>query len=161
MCLLTFGSILILSSQLLLTFLLVIGLSMCAIGLMGQNLGALSTEATVKYYVIGVLSNLIMGVGVFLILAHMASWGDSLHPDAASFAALNSLVHAMSVNAEPGYMVTVGSILVLIGFFTKLGLFPFQLWVPDVYFASHTSIVYILSVPLRLAFLFGLLRPML
>lgn len=98
---------------------------------------AFSSEAGLKYFVLGAFSSGILLFGISLIYGFSGS---------TNFDDIYSLffpaVSLLSVNT--GFLI--GFIFFSVGFFFKLGVFPFHMWVPDVYEGSPTIVTTILAV---------------
>ncbi|BCU69340.1 NADH-quinone oxidoreductase subunit NuoN [Stygiolobus caldivivus] len=87
-----------------------------------------STEAGVKYLVMGLLSSSLMIVGLaFYVLG----------------------INSLSLDATVSYtsLVVVGILFFSVAFLFKIGAFPFQGWLPDVYsMADRVSVAFVSSV---------------
>ena len=114
-------------------------------------LSSTSSEAGMKFLIIGALSSAIMLYGMALVFGFAGS--TNLEGIAASF-------------QEPGqprlvgvpfgsYAMLVGVVLMVVGFGFKLSSVPFQMWVPDVYEGGPTPVIAFLSVASKAA-AFGL-----
>lgn len=111
-------------------------------------LTARSSEAGMKFLIIGAISSAIMLYGMALVFG--SSGSTTLEGIAASF----------SGPAQPGlpfgsYAMLLGVVLMVVGFGFKLSSVPFQMWVPDVYQGGPTPVVAFLSVASKAA-AFGL-----
>lgn len=92
-------------------------------------------EAAAKYIVFGVMATGIMLFGMSYLFGLTGT---------TYLAELLPRLHG--VGAQPA--AVVGIIMVLAGFFFKLGLFPFHFWLPDVYQgAANETTAFIASVP--------------
>lgn len=91
---------------------------------------AVSLEAGLKYLVMGALSSSILLFGIVLLYgagSNPALAGSSQDP-------LNFGNLATFLAANPGDMLGIlGMLLVISGIAFKIGAFPFQVWIPDVY----------------------------
>lgn len=90
---------------------------------------AKSSEAGLKYFVLGALASGMMLFGMSLVYGFAGS---------TSFAALSDLFagqHYMLSKA-----VVVGLILIMVGFCFKLSAVPFHMWTPDVYEGAPTPV---------------------
>lgn len=121
---------------------------------------AFSLEAGLKYLVMGALSSGIMLFGIVLLYGAASnpnlamSSSDSLQfSELAAFLASSTgdIVHAQSL------MVLVGAGLVLAGVAFKIGLVPFQIWIPDVYMGAPTPTTAFLAVASKAGGVFVLL----
>ncbi len=104
-----------------------------------------SSEAGMKFLIIGALSSALMLYGMALIYGFTGS--TRLDEIAAAFSA------GAGVGAFPfGNMATLLAItLLLAGFGFKMSAAPFQMWVPDVYEGAPTPMVAFLSVASKAA----------
>ncbi len=107
-----------------------------------------SLEAGLKYLILGALSSAILLFGIALLYGVA---GDPLRPghtgngmryeDLASFLAAN----------PHDFLASVGIVLVLAGMAFKIGAFPFQIWIPDVYQGAPTPVTAFLAVSSKAA----------
>ena len=112
---------------------------------------ARSTEAGMKFLIVGALSSGVMLYGMALVFGFTGS--TTLEGIAASLAA------PASQDVPFGsYAVLVGFVLMLAGFGFKISAVPFQMWVPDVYEGAPTPVVAFLSVASKAAAFAILLR---
>ena len=79
-----------------------------------------STEAGLKYLIIGAVSTAVLMLGIALIYGATGS---------LAFEAIAQHV----ASGAPGALMVVGISMVLVGLFFKIGGVPFQVWIPDVY----------------------------
>lgn len=91
---------------------------------------AVSLEAGLKYLIMGALSSSILLFGIVLLYgagSNMALAGGSVDP--LNFGNLQNFLAA-----NPSDMLgLLGMLLVISGIAFKIGVFPFQIWIPDVY----------------------------
>lgn len=113
-------------------------------------LTAKSSEAGMKFLIIGALSSAIMLYGMALVFGFSGS--TSLEGIAASFQPPQSQPAGVPFGS---YAMLLGVVLMVVGFGFKLSIVPFQMWVPDVYEGGPTPIVAFLSVASKAA-AFGL-----
>jgi NADH-quinone oxidoreductase subunit N len=107
-----------------------------------------SSEAGMKFLIIGALSSAIMLYGMALVFGFAGS--TNLEGIAASFQ------EPVQQNVPFGsYAMLVGVVLMVVGFGFKLSSVPFQMWVPDVYEGGPTPVIAFLSVASKAA-AFGL-----
>ncbi|MDA0733906.1 MAG: NADH-quinone oxidoreductase subunit N [Chloroflexi bacterium] len=111
-------------------------------------LTAKSTEAGMKFLIIGAISSAIMLYGMALVFGFSGS--TTLTGIAASFSG-----PAQQQVPFGSYAMLVGVVLMVVGFGFKLSSVPFQMWVPDVYEGGPTPVVAFLSVASKAA-AFGL-----
>jgi NADH:ubiquinone oxidoreductase subunit 2 (chain N) len=95
----------------------------------------ISAEATVKYFVFGILSTLLFGYGIALIYG---SVGSTLFINIKNF--INSQDYASFSN-----YIMLGLILIILSLAIKATLFPLHVWAIDTYQGSPTSISAYLS----------------
>jgi NADH-quinone oxidoreductase subunit N len=114
-------------------------------------LTAKSSEAGMKFLIIGALSSAIMLYGMALVFGFSGS--TNLGGIAASFQQLPQPQPA--VVPFGSYAMLVGVVLMVVGFGFKISTVPFQMWVPDVYEGGPTPVVAFLSVASKAA-AFGL-----
>ncbi|MBS0663323.1 MAG: NADH-quinone oxidoreductase subunit N [Verrucomicrobia bacterium] len=104
---------------------------------------ARSLEAGLKYVIMGALSSAILLFGIVLL------YGVAGNPSlpAHTTAAMNFDELAAFLSANPHhFLASVGIVLVLAGVAFKIGAFPFQIWVPDVYQGAPTPVTAFLAV---------------
>lgn len=98
---------------------------------------AFSSEAGLKYFVLGAFSSGVLLFGISLIYGFTGSTNfDDVY--SLFFPTLSVL------DSNAGFLI--GFIFFSVGFFFKLGVFPFHMWVPDVYEGSPTLVTSILAV---------------
>ncbi|MEM0965285.1 MAG: NADH-quinone oxidoreductase subunit N [Verrucomicrobiota bacterium] len=112
-----------------------------------------SLEAGLKYLVLGALSSAILLFGIVLLYGVAGSPAlPGRVEDPFNFLALGSFI-----TMNPGHpMVLVGASLVLAGVAFKVGAFPFQIWIPDVYHGAPTPVTAFLAVASKAAGVFVL-----
>ena len=100
-----------------------------------------SSEAGMKFLIIGALSSALMLYGMALIYGFTGS------------TQLDEIAAALSAGGDPfGSMaVLLAIVLLLVGFGFKMSAAPFQMWVPDVYEGAPTPMVAFLSVASKAA----------
>lgn len=109
---------------------------------------ALTLEAGLKYLVLGALSSAILLFGIVLLYG------------AVGRVELNGLVHTgfeygvvrAFLEANPdNFLAIAGALLVVGGIAFKIGAFPFQIWIPDVYQGAPTPVTAFLAVSSKAA----------
>ncbi len=104
---------------------------------------AFSLEAGLKYLILGALSSAILLFGIVLlygVAGNRALPGATAEP--MNFEALRGFLAA-----NPGdFLANVGAVLVLAGVAFKIGVVPFQIWIPDVYQGAPTPVTALLAV---------------
>jgi NADH-quinone oxidoreductase subunit N len=93
-----------------------------------------SNEASLKYYLLGVLSSAVMLYGMSLVFGYT---GSTLLVD------IGEQVGG-SVTAQP--VVTFGIFFILVGFAFKVSAVPFHFWAPDTYEGAPTPVTAFFSV---------------
>ena len=103
-----------------------------------------SSEAGVKYFVLGALSSGIMLYGISLIYGFSGS---------IFFTDLSGVLNN-NIYQDSNYLgLLIGFILILIGFCFKISAVPFHMWTPDVYEGAPTPVtLYISTAPKVAAF---------
>jgi NADH-quinone oxidoreductase subunit N len=104
---------------------------------------AASLEAGLKYLVMGALSSGLLLFGIVLLYGVAGNPLLKGHtPEAMHFGAL-----ATFLSANPHhFLASLGIVLVLAGVAFKIGAFPFQIWIPDVYQGAPTPVSAFLAV---------------
>jgi NADH-quinone oxidoreductase subunit N len=103
-----------------------------------------STEAAIKYFLIGAFSSAIMLYGMSLLFGITKSTN-------------LSIIQTKILNA-PETLLFLSIFLILVGFGFKIALVPFHMWVPDVYEGAPTPITTYLSIASKAAGVSILLR---
>ncbi|MCB5943590.1 NADH-quinone oxidoreductase subunit NuoN [Acidocella sp. KAb 2-4] len=85
-----------------------------------------STEAGLKYFVLGALASGLLVYGISLVYGFTGT---------TSFAALAGLL-----GANIGYGAVIGLVFVIVGLAFKISAAPFHMWTPDVYEGAPTSV---------------------
>lgn len=137
------ASLLLKSSNFVAFFVLLETLTVCLYALVGSNRQSpYSLEAGVKYLIAGGVSGGLMLFGIVLLYGGMISngnvgdFGDSL--------GYFSIFKFLTQNPE-NLLGIVGAALVLAGVMFKLGVFPMQFWIPDVYQGAPTHVTFFLA----------------
>ena len=109
-----------------------------------------SSEAGMKFLIIGAISSALMLYGMALVFGFTGS---------TQLADISTAIGQASGDTPFGnYALFVGIILMIAGFGFKLSAAPFQMWVPDVYEGAPTPVVAFLSVASKAAAFAILLR---
>ncbi len=138
----TIGMMLMVSSQSIV--LLYLGLELLSLSLYAMVAlfqSQRSTEAAMKYFILGAVAS-----GLFL-------YGASLLFGVTGGVYLHTIEHSLSgVNAS-NPLVWIGMIFMMAGFLFKLGAVPFHAWIPDVYAGAPMPVtLFIASAPKIAAF---------
>ncbi len=118
-------------------------ISISLYALVGFLKDAKSTEASLKYLLLGAIASAILLYGMAFVFGFT---GKTQLGDIANAIKNLSLGGA---SAAPGLML--GLVLLIVGFGFKIAAFPFQMWVPDVYEGAPTPITAYLSVASKAA----------
>jgi NADH-quinone oxidoreductase subunit N len=97
-----------------------------------------SSEASLKYLLLGAISSAVLLYGMALV------FGSTGETQLGKIAATVQSTSLGSVSANPALIV--GIVLLIAGFGFKIAAVPFHMWVPDVYEGAPTPIVGFLSV---------------
>jgi len=109
---------------------------------------SLSLEAGLKYLVLGALSSAILLFGIVLLYGAVGrvEVAGVVH-NGFEFQTVYNFLHGDPHN----FLATAGALLVLGGVAFKIGAFPFQVWVPDVYQGAPTPVTAFLAVSSKAA----------
>jgi NADH-quinone oxidoreductase subunit N len=118
-------------------------ISISLYALVGFLKDAKSTEASLKYLLLGAIASAILLYGMAFIFGFT---GKTQLGDIAN--AIRSMC-LRGASVAPGLML--GLVLLIVGFGFKIAAFPFQMWVPDVYEGAPTPITAYLSVASKAA----------
>ncbi|MDZ4169048.1 MAG: proton-conducting transporter membrane subunit [Coriobacteriia bacterium] len=127
------------STDLVLTFLALETVSVCAYALVGASRSRASSESALKYFVQGAVATavLVMGIGVLSAVTR----GD------AAYSSLSKTVLIAGVTIP----IVAGFALVFVGLAFKVGLAPFHTWAPDAYQCAPAPAAGVLAGPAKLA----------
>ncbi len=105
-------------------------------------------EAGLKYLVMGALSSALLLFGIVLLYGVAGSPGLAGRTgDAMQYIGLRGFLEANPHN----FLAAAGIVLVLSGVAFKIGGFPFQIWIPDVYQGAPTPVTAFLAVASKAA----------
>jgi NADH-quinone oxidoreductase subunit N len=109
---------------------------------------ALTLEAGLKYLIMGALSSAVLLFGIALLYGVAGNPTIPGHvPDPFRYDSL-----ALFLAAHPhNFIASTGILLVVAGIAFKIGVVPFQIWVPDVYQGAPTPVTALLAVASKAA----------
>ena len=113
-------------------------LSLYALVAMRRDHGV-STEAAMKYFVLGALAS------GFLL------YGMSMMYGATRSLEINEVFNAIGGGRINGTVLTFGLVFIVAGLAFKLGVVPFHMWVPDVYHGAPTAVTLLIGGAPKLA----------
>ena len=118
-------------------------MSLCLYAMVALNRdSALSTEAAMKYFVLGALSSGLLLYGMSMIYG---ATGTLDIPETARHAARLS-----ASDADRTFLV-FGLVFLVSGLAFKVGVVPFHMWIPDVYHGAPTPVTLVISSGPKLA----------
>jgi NADH-quinone oxidoreductase subunit N len=100
---------------------------------------AISTEASMKYFILGSLASGFMLYGISMIYGATGSLD------------ITTIARMTAANAANHTILVFGLVFVVAGMAFKLGAVPFHMWVPDVYQGSPTAVTLLLGAAPKLA----------
>jgi NADH-quinone oxidoreductase subunit N len=107
-----------------------------------------SLEAGLKYLILGALSSALLLFGIALLYG--AAGNPFLPGRSANPMRFEDLAGFLAANPH-NFMASVGVVLVIAGIAFKIGAFPFQIWIPDVYQGAPTPVTAFLAVSSKAA----------
>lgn len=113
-----------------------------------EKMNERSNEASLKYFILGVLASAILAYGFSLIYG---ATGEINLKEIAQIIIDRGLLNS-------SYMLIVGTIMALVGFGFKIGAAPFHWWAPDTYEGSPTIVTALITTIAKLAAFSGLIR---
>ena len=105
-----------------------------------------SNEASLKFFLTGVLSAAVMLFGMSLVYGLTGS---------ATFSGISQAIVAFNLQSEPALVLAV--IFIMVGFAFKISAVPFHFWAPDTYQGAPTPVAAYLSVGSKAAGVVGML----
>jgi NADH-quinone oxidoreductase subunit N len=109
-----------------------------------------SSEAGLKYFVLGSLSSGMLLYGASLIYGFTGS---------TDFSAIAASIHGQSATANIG--LTIGLVFLLVGLAFKISAVPFHMWTPDVYEGAPTPVTAFFAAAPKIAAMALLMRVLL
>lgn len=107
-----------------------------------------SLEAGLKYLVMGALSSGLLLFGIVLLYGVAGNPTLPGHSDTSMH--YREIARFLEANPD-NFLASLGIVLVLSGVAFKIGAFPFQIWVPDVYQGAPTPVTAFLAVASKAA----------
>jgi NADH-quinone oxidoreductase subunit N len=118
-------------------------LSLCLYALVALNRDSVaSTEAAMKYFVLGALASGLLLYGMSMIYGATGSLG---------LAEVAKHVSTLSRDSTQHAFLVFGLVFVVCGVAFKLGVVPFHMWIPDVYHGAPTAVTLVISTAPKLA----------
>ena len=115
-------------------------LSLCLYALVALNRdSAASTEAAMKYFVLGALAS-----GLLL-------YGMSMIYGATGTLDLSGVAKAIELGRADKTVLVFGLVFLVSGLAFKLGVVPFHMWIPDVYHGAPTAMTLVIATAPKLA----------
>jgi NADH-quinone oxidoreductase subunit N len=115
-------------------------MSLCLYALVALNRdSAASTEAAMKYFVLGALASGLLLYGMSMIYGATGT----LH--------ITDVARAIGANRPDKTMLLFGLVFAVSGIAFKLGVAPFHMWLPDVYHGAPVSVTLLIGSALKLA----------
>ncbi|MEO6005568.1 MAG: NADH-quinone oxidoreductase subunit N [Opitutus sp.] len=109
---------------------------------------SLTLEAGLKYLVMGALSSSLLLFGI--VLLYGVAGNPALPGHASNSMHFGELANFLAQNPR-NFLAGAGIVLVLSGIAFKIGAFPFQIWIPDVYQGAPTPVTAFLAVSSKAA----------
>jgi NADH-quinone oxidoreductase subunit N len=118
-------------------------LSLCLYAMVALNRdSAASTEAAMKYFVLGALASGMLLYGMSMIYG---ATGSLAIPEIAR------QIGMLSKDGTQHAFLTFGLVFVVCGIAFKLGVVPFHMWIPDVYHGAPTAVTLVIGTAPKLA----------
>jgi len=118
-------------------------LSLCLYAMVALNRdSAASTEAAMKYFVLGALASGLLLYGMSMIYGATGT---------LTITEVAKQVSALSASAAQRTFLVFGVVFVVAGIAFKLGVAPFHVWVPDVYQGAPTAVTLVIGSAPKLA----------
>jgi len=137
----TLGMMVMISANHLLT--LYLGLELMSLSLYSmvalQRDSARSTEAAMKYFVLGALASGMLLYGMSMLYGATGTLG------------IPEMAQRIAAGEARGTILVFGLVFVVAGLGFKLGAVPFHMWVPDVYHGAPTAVTLLIGSAPKLA----------
>ncbi len=141
----TLGLMVLVSANDLLTLYLGLELSSLSLYVLAtyDRDNAVSSEAGVKYFVLGALSSGILLFGASLVYGYTGT---------TNFSAMSDLFGATSDSQVPvAYGAIVGMVMLVVALCFKISAVPFHMWTPDVYQGAPTPVTMLFATAPKIA----------
>ena len=140
--LIIFSLFLMFSANNLIAFFILLELQSLALYILAafKYYSTFSTEAALKYFILGAISSVLIGLGISFIYGLTGSF--NFQEIYLNFFFLNLEI----LDNQFFFFSLLGSLFIFIGFFFKLGIAPFHMWLPDVYEGVSTITTLFFSV---------------
>ena len=139
-------ALIVVANDLIVTFLALEILSLSLYVLTGLGAGSRSTEAAVKYFLLGAFAS-----AVFL-------YGIAMSYGATGTTKIPEIGRALAGGTGSLSIALVGMVLLAIGFAFKVSAAPFHMWTPDVYQGAPTPITAFMSAATKTAAFLAFMR---
>lgn len=107
-----------------------------------------SLEAGLKFLILGALSSSLLLFGIVILYGVAGNPSlPAFTADSMNFIALGDFIEANTSNV----LAKIGITLIVCGLAFKIGAFPFQIWIPDVYQGAPTPVTAFLAVSSKAA----------
>jgi NADH-quinone oxidoreductase subunit N len=118
-------------------------MSLCLYAMVALNRGsALSTEAAMKYFVLGALASGLLLYGMSMIYGATGS---------LEIGAVAAALAGLGGQAAEQPILVFGLVFVVAGLAFKIGVVPFHMWIPDVYHGAPTAVTLVIGSAPKLA----------
>jgi len=118
-------------------------LSLCLYAMVALNRdSAASTEAAMKYFVLGALASGLLLYGMSMIYGATGT---------LTLSEVAQSVTALAHNSTERTFLVFGLVFVVSGLAFKLGVVPFHMWIPDVYHGAPTAVTLVIGSAPKLA----------
>ena len=112
-------------------------MSLCLYALVALNRdSAQSTEAAMKYFVLGALSSGLLLYGISMIYGATGT---------LQLTEVAQQVMRLSASSADRSLLVFGTVFIVAGLAFKIGVVPFHMWIPDVYHGATTPVTLIIS----------------
>ncbi|HYG55889.1 MAG TPA: NADH-quinone oxidoreductase subunit NuoN [Burkholderiales bacterium] len=118
-------------------------MSLCLYAMVALNRdSALSTEAAMKYFVLGALSSGLLLYGMSMIYGATGT---------LEITQVAKVIKTLASNTADYRFLVFGLVFVVAGCAFKIGVVPFHMWIPDVYHGAPTAVTLVISTGPKLA----------